>query len=748
MTSIDTKPSAAPRSRRRRLLLGAAGLTVLGAGLGLAVGYRRAARQVVVTPARSQALRGEFRPSAFVAIAADGRVQLLALQPEVGQGVKTALPMILAEELDVDWTRVEIVQADADPSYGSQFAGGSSSVRDNHARLRLLGATARTMLLEAAARQWGVSADACETTEGRVLHRASGRSAGYGELANAAATLAVPHPWLVKPKHPDAYKLVGTRQGNVDNPKILRGEPLFGQDLRLPGLRYATIERCPVRGGTLAQANLDELRRLRGVVDVFSIDRDDPKAGIVPGVVIVAESMGAALGARRRLTATWQEPASADAGSDALLARAQQRTREAGDTVLRSDGKVEEALNAAARRVEADYSYPFIAHASLETLTCTAHVQAGKAEIWAATQAPAWAISNLAALLGLDASAITLHLLRGGGSFGRRLGSDFIAEAAWIARRVGAPVQLMWTREDDLQHDMLRPGGAHRLRAGLDAQGAIVAWHDHYVTFGRGRPFGGSSLSADEFPARFVEHCRLEQSVVDCPLSLGMWRAPGANVHAWVIESFIDELAHAAGLDPLAMRLKLLDSGRWAALPAAFNRGGFDASRMRRVLNEAASRAEWSRPMPRGRALGLAAHFCYGGYAAQVIEVDISREGVLRIPRVVSVCDVGDTIVNLSGAEAQVQGAVMDGLAAAWVQEVHVQRGRVVETNFDRYRMLRMADAPGQIDVHFIRSDHPPTGLGEPPLPPVAPALCNAIFRAIGLRIRRLPVIAHQLRWS
>lgn len=731
---------------RRRLLLGMGSLGTVG--FALAIGHTLAGRPTVARFASRQAMRGVFRPNAFVAIGADGSVRLLAKQPEVGQGVKTALPMILAEELDVDWKRVEVVQADADVAYGTQFAGGSSSVRENHGRLRLLGATARSMLLEAAAQRWGVGAGDCETAEGRVHHRASGRVAAYGELATTAAGLPVPHPWRVRLKRHAEFTLIGTRQGNVDNPSILSGAHLFGQDLRMPGLRYAVIERCPARGGTVREANLGEVRRLQGVSDVFVLDVPDPSTGISSGVAIVADSLWTALSARRSLVVEWNELPDAGVDSDELLERARLRARRASDAVLRSDGDVDAALRSAERSVEAEYAYPFIAHASMETLNCTARVADGQAEVWAATQAPEWAVSQLARLLNFESAAITLHLLRGGGSFGRRLGSDFIAEAAWIARRVGTPVQLMWTREDDLRHDMLRPGGAHRLRAGLDAQGAIVAWHDHYATFGRGRPFGGSSLSADEFPARFVEHCRLEQSVVDCPLSLGMWRAPGANVHAWVIESFVDELAHAAGLDPLAMRLKLLEAGRWSLLPAALNPGGFDASRMRRVLNEAASRAEWGRSLPRGRALGLAAHFSYGGYAAHVIEVDISREGVLRIPRVVSVCDVGDTIVNLSGAEAQVQGAVMDGLAAAWVQEVHVRQGRVVETNFDRYRMLRMADAPGQIDVHFVRSDNPPTGLGEPPLPPVAPALCNAVFRAIGLRIRRLPIVTHDLRWS
>lgn len=748
MTSIDVQARNAPRSRRRRLFLGVGALAVVGAGLGLAVGYQRAGRGAVVQPARRQVLEGDFRPNAFIAISTDGRVRLLAVQPEVGQGVKTALPMILAEELEVEWQQVEIVQADADPAYGTQFAGGSSSVRDNHDRLRLLGATARTMLVEAAARQWGVSAGDCEAAAGQVLHAPSGRKAGYGELAAAAAALPVPHPWLVRLKRPEQYKLIGTRQAHVDALRIVRGEPLYGQDLRLPGLRYATAVRCPVRGGTFRDGNLAEVKGLRGVVDVFVIDQADPRVGIVPAVVIVAESMGASLTARRRLSVNWQEPAAADADSDTWLARARERVRGAADVVLRNEGQVDEALTAAAKRVEAEYSYPFIAHASLETLNCTAHVQEGRAEVWASTQAPQWAVSNLATVLGLDASAVTLHLLQGGGSFGRRLGSDFIAEAALIARRIGTPVQLMWTREDDLQHDMLRPAGAHRLRAGLDGSGAVVAWHDHYATFGRGRPAGGSALAADEFPSSLVKHCRLEQSVLEVPVSMGMWRAPGANVHAWVIESFIDELAHAAGRDPLQMRLSLLDAGGIEWRPAALRRRRFDAGRMRAVLQEAASRADWGRSFPRGRGLGLAAHFSYGGYAVQFVEVDISREGVLRIPRIVSVCDVGDTIVNLSGAEAQVQGAVMDGLAAAWVQQVSVKQGRVVETNFDRYRMLRMADAPTQIDVHFLRSDNPPTGLGEPPLPPVAPALCNAIFNAIGLRIRQLPVISHDLRWT
>ena len=732
--------------KRRHFLVGS---VAAGAGLVVVLGYRHAERRGSATFAKVGGVDGAFRPSAFVGIDTNGLVTLIAKQSEIGQGVKTALPMILAEELEVDWNTVVVEQADHDAAYGVQFTGGSSSVRNNFKDMRRLGATARTMLVTAAARAWGVPERECAAARGVVRHAASGRQLGYGALATAAASLPIPHPWFVRLKDPQDFKLLGTRQGGVDVPAIVAGAPLYGMDFRLPDMLYAVYERCPILGGRLRHANLDEIRRQPGVSNVFALEGAECPPGMLSGVAIVASSVWAAFSARRKLILEWQEVDAPVGDSDALLALAAERAHQPPSDTLRNDGDAAAEFALAAKRLEAEYAYPFIAHASMETLNCIAHVRDGGIEIWTASQSPDWARTELGKAFGVDEGRITLHLLRGGGSFGRRLSTDFVVEAAAIARRVAGPVQLVWSREDDLHHDHYRPAGVHHVRAGLDARGSLVAWHDHGVTFGKGRPAGGSRLSGNEFPAPFVKHCLIQQSVVDCGISMGMWRAPGDNAHAWVIESFIDELAHAAGRDPLAFRLDLLDKfSLRTLLDRSVPLAGLDAPRMRAVLQAAAKHSGWGAPMPRGRARGLACHFSYGGYVAQVVEVAVSKDGKLQIPKVVCVCDVGDTIVNLSGAEAQVQGSVIDGISAAWLQELHIRNGRVAQSNFDKYRLLRMADAPAEIEVHFLKSAHSPSGLGEPALPPVAPALCNAIFSATGVRVRRLPIARHDLSWS
>jgi isoquinoline 1-oxidoreductase beta subunit len=378
-------------------------------------------------------------------------------------------------------------------------------------------------------------------------------------------------------------------------------------------------------------------------------------------------------------------------------------------------------------------------------------------EIWAPTQNPAAGQALAAEALGLPRERITLHITRSGGGFGRRLSADFVAEAAAIAQRVGAPVKLTWSREDDLRHDHYRPGGFHFLRGALDARGRITAWHDHFVTFANRvgpagnsvlRPGSGASLSGDEFPGRWVPNCLLEQTPLECGIPMGPWRAPGSNTFAWAVQSFVDELAHAAGRDPVAFRLELL--GEREVVPPTATRGApYHVGRMKAVLRAAAEKAQWGqRPLARGQGQGLAFHFCHGGYVAEVAEVTVAPEGALRVDRVVAVCDVGAQIVNLSGAESQVQGAIVDALGTLTLQALDIRGGRVVQRNFGDYPMIEMADAPRRVEVHLLRTDHPVTGLGEPPFPPLAPAVCNAIFAATGRRVRRMPLSPEDLRWG
>jgi isoquinoline 1-oxidoreductase beta subunit len=689
-----------------------------------------------------------FKPNAFIRISPEGVVTLVSKQMEVGQGVKTSLPMVLAEELEVDWKDVVVEQGDLDAVYGNQFSGASTSTLKNYQPFRVLGATARSMLITAAAQTWGVPERECHAALSAVHHRASGRSLAYGALASRAATLPVPTGRAIKLKSPKDFKLLGTRVGGVDNAKIVSGAPLFGIDMQLPGMRYAVYEKCPVFGGQVASANLDEVKALPGVRDAFTLSGIGGVLGLLPGVAIVADSTWAALSARKKLKVQWTEGATASQSWAGFTAQAEQLARQPATTVFRQDGDLPSALDSAAQRVEAWYVYPFIAHAALEPLNCTASFKGGVMELWTASQSPSWALDHVSAGLGLPKEKIRLHILRGGGAFGRRLSSDYVVEAAAIAQRVPTPVKLVWSREDEMQHDHYRSGGFHRMRGGVNARGEVVAWHDHSICFGRGGQ-AGSVLDANEFPGRWVDNCVLEQSVIECGIPTGAWRAPKANVHAWVVQSFIDELAHAAKRDPLEFRLALLGDKKVMRSGGLFSRGeGYQVARMRRVLETVAQKSQWGRALPRGQAQGVAFHASYSGYVAQVAEVTVSPEGRLKVDRVVCVCDVGEQVVNLSGAEAQVQGAIVDGLSAAWFQQVDIERGRVVQSNFNDYPLLRMADAPAVIEVHFLTSDNPIGGLGEPALPPIAPAVCNAIFRATGQRIRQLPLARAQLGWA
>jgi isoquinoline 1-oxidoreductase beta subunit len=742
---VTRTPVPPERIARRKFL---AITSLAGSGLVLGLSLRSSADAAAsATPQALPHSKEAFAPNAFIRIAPNGVVTLIAKQMEVGQGVKTALPMVLAEELDVDWQDVVVEQAGLDGTYGNQFSGASSSTPKNYAPFRVLGATARTMLVQAAAITWGVPARECHAAKSAVHHRGSGRSLRYGELSARAATLPVPPARSVKLKSPRDFKLLGTRVGGVDNGPLVRGAPLFGIDVRLPGMRFAVYEKCPVFGSGVVHANIDEVKALPGVRDAFVVNGIGGVLGLRPGVAIVADSTWAAFSARKKLKVQWSDNPVAQQSWRRMADDAARVARLPGSSISRQSGDVGRALASAAQRVEAWYAYPFIAHAAMEPLNCTASFKDGVLQLWTASQAPAWARDHVSKSLGVAPGAVQMHIVRGGGSFGRRLSSDYVVEAAAIAMRSPVPVQLVWSREDDLQQDHFRAGGFHLMRGGLDASGSVVAWHDHFVGLGgRGQPI--DPQLGDEFPAPWVADCTVEQSAVDCGVPMGAWRAPHANVSAWVVQSFVDELAHAAKQDPLAFRLALLGERKEMRPGGFFSRQGvYQVARMRRVLQAVAEKCQWGRSMPRGQAQGIAFHASYGGHVATVAEVSVSPEGRLRVNRVVCVCDAGEQIVNLSGAEAQVQGSILDGLSAAWLQVVDIDGGRAKQSNFHDYPMLRMADAPA-IEVHFLQSDNPIGGLGEPALPPVAPAVCNAIFRATGHRVRELPISRASLAWA
>jgi isoquinoline 1-oxidoreductase beta subunit len=718
------------------------------AGGGLVLGYylEPLARGQIAKP-DTEKVDGVFIPNAFIRIAPDGAVTIFSARPEVGQGIKTSLPMVVAEELGADWKNVKVVSAMLDPAFGPQFAGGSMSTPMSYTAMRKMGATARTMLIEAAAETWGVPASECLAEDGVVRHKATGRTLRFGDLVAKASSLPVPPEESVKLKDPNEFRLLGSRIGGVDNPKVVTGQPLFGIDQKRPGMVYAVYEKAPVWGARPLRANLEHVKTLPGVRDAFLVDRTVPAnsvTGLVPGVAIIGDSTWSVFSARKELEVVWEEgrfPDSSweDFGRQAR-ALAAAGTGAAGVNETRRDGDPDKAFASAARVVEAAYSYPFISHTNLEPQNCLVHVQGDRAEVWAPTQNPEGARGLVAQALGIAPEGIQVTITRIGGGFGRRLDGDPIAEAAVLSQRTGLPVKLMWNRTDDLQHDHYRPGGFHFLKGAVDAQGVLSAWRSHHVSF-------GSNLGGDDYPARFVPHYQLLNSKLANGVPQGPWRAPGSCTYAWMICCFLDELAHAAGRDPLEFNLALL--GDRTLVPGTGPHGRpYNASRMRAVIRQVAEKSGWGTALARGQGRGLGYYFSHQGYIAEVAEVTVSKKGELRVDRVVAAVDVGSQIINLSGAENQVQGSVTDGLNAAWRQELDIQKGRVVQSNFHEYAMLRMPDAPKKIEIHFVKKDNPPTGLGEPALPPLAPAVCNAVFAATGTRIRQLPISKTDLSWS
>jgi isoquinoline 1-oxidoreductase subunit beta len=736
---------------RRELLL-SLGATTAGA-LVLEFGFT--SRGLAALPAVDAAAQSAAALGEYVMIEPDGTVTLMARNPEMGQGAKTLLPMLIAEELDADWRRMKIEYAPADAKrFVSQYAGGSMSVPDNWEPMRRVGAASRAVLVRAAANRWKVDPGTLSTQSGYVIHAASGRKIGYGEVAADAARLVLPDPKSLPLKDPKQFVILGKSHRGVDTAAILDGQPLFGIDTVVPGMKYAVYVKSPVPGARLKSADLQVARAMPGVEDVFAVDGVAPgageqiglKPGIAPGVAIIGRNWWQVNRARTALKADWEDGFGAEHDSGVYDSRAGKMLESAGET-HKQKGDVDEALQKAATRVEAVYETPWLPHLTLEPQNCTARPTTKGVEIWAPTQFPNDGRDIVAATLGIDVSEVTVHMRRCGGGFGRRIMNDFMVEAAVIATRAKAPIKLVWPREDDVAHDYYRPGNYHRLRAGLSAKGDVLAYYAHGVSFSRdGKLVDGGELDEDAAPGLLVPNFRLEQSLIPTIIPTGWLRAPADNTLSFVHESFWDELAVTARRDPVQFRLDHMRASfaHPIAEPTDEGEPPYDVRRTAAVLELVAERSAWgSKSLPKGVGMGVATFFSHRGYVAEVAKVRVDAQGTWIVEKVWVVADVGPIILNPTTADAQVQGAVIEGVGQL-MGEIRFAKGRAVQANLTDFRLMRMPMAP-EVDIHFHLTDNPPTGLGEPALPPVIPAVANAVFAACGARVRSLPLTAGKI---
>jgi isoquinoline 1-oxidoreductase beta subunit len=743
LQKVQLERAAERASVSRRTFIKLTG--VAGGGLVLGLSLATTTRN-----AFAQASGGAvFSANPYVQIEPNGKIVLFAKNPEVGQGVKTSLPMIVAEELDADWTAVEVRQSViSQPLYGLQLAGGSTSIPMNYTALRRAGATARAMLVAAAAKNWNVPAGELTTANSVVRHAPTNRSATYGELAEAAAAMPVPDAASVQLKSKSDFRLLGTRVTGVDNEKIVRGEPLFGIDQRVPNMVYATYTKAPAIGARAVAANLDEIRKLPGVKDAFIVaQQGNPMVfdlggapAALSGVAVIASTTYAALQAKKALKVQWDESGASKDSWSAAVAEAKALAAKPPQQVLGQAGDVDAAF-AKDKSVEAFYTYHYVAHSDLEPQNCTAWFKGDSVEVWAPTQTPQAAVGAVARLAGVPQEKVTLHQLRGGGGFGRRLANDSVCEAVLISKQAGGiPVKVQWTREDDMTFDFYRAGGFMALKASTDAAGKLSAYQNHFITFSADgkTPVVSGNIDKNEFPANVLSNQRMTQSLIASKVPTGPWRAPGSNVIAFCIQSFLHECAVAANRDYVDFLVELMGEPR-PLTPDPFG-GVFHTGRAVSVIKSVAERSGWGRSLPAGRGLGLAFHFSHQGHFAEVAEVSVDARKKVAVHKVWVVADIGP-IVNLSGAENQCQGSVVDALSTAMGLKITFENGRVEQTNFDKYQILRIDKAP-EIDVHFLATDYSPTGCGEPAFPPAAPAIANAIFAATGQRVRTLPFAA------
>lgn len=674
--------------------------------------------------------------NAFVRINADNTVTIGAKNPEIGQGVKVMLPMLIAEEMGLAWEQVRIEQTDADEKrYGPQVAGGSTATPRNWLPMRQVGAAARAMLVSAAAKKWAVDPATLTTAKGAVIHASSGRSLTYASLAKAAAAETPPDLAKVPLKDEATFTIIGKSKPGVDVPKIVKGEPLYGIDTRVTGLVHAAVVKCPAHGGTIASVDDAAVKAIPGVLGVVPVNSGFVPEGRSDTVVIVAKSWWTASKAREKLNVTWDDAAVSGFSTAKYEADAAKLVAGSPQASLFKAGDADAALAKAAKVVKADYDYPFLAHASLEPQNCTALFKEGKLEIWAPTQNPGQGRAETAKLCGLSPDDLTIHMTRIGGGFGRRLMNDYMVIAGQVAKAMpGTPVKVLYDRTDDFRHDFYRPAGWHRFTAGLDANGALVALKDHFVTFGAdGKPIRAAQMPPSEFPTPVVPDVDLGVSYMATNLATGWLRAPTSNAMSFVWQSFMDEVAEAAGLDlPEFMRRTL---GASREVPG--ERVKLHTGRARGVIDTVCKSAGW-KGREKGRGFGF--YFSHLGYFAEVVDLSL-KDGTIRIDKVWVAGDIGAHVINPLNAMNQAQGCVIDGIGQALVgQKIVQEKGAITAENFGDFALMRIDAAPRAIAVEFVKTDFPPTGLGEPALPPVIPALANAIYSLTGKRHRRLPL--------
>jgi len=703
-----------PLSRREFVAAGVA------AGAGLVIGF--------YLPHKTGSREESFSPNAYLRITPDNKIIIVVARSEMGQGVRTALPMILAEELEADWKQIEIEQAGASTLFGDQTTGGSASVRTTWDPMRKAGAAAREMLITAAALTWNVPRSSCAAENSRIKHAATNRSLSYGELAGKAATLPVPTD--VPFKQSKDYKIVGQRVPRLDTLDKVKGTAVFGLDYRMPGMKFAVLSRCPTIAGKVSSFDDKESKKISGVSYVGKIGDS--------AVAVVADSVWGAMEGRRVLNVTWDDGPNKDLNTAAVTASLKQAASKKGVSLYAAG----EPAKASGRHISAEYELPFMAHAPMEPGNCTAHYQGSKCELWAPTQVPQDCRDSVATAIGLDPEQVKVHVTLIGGGFGRRLEHDYAVEAALVSKAINAPVKVVWTREDDMRFSTYRPASLHQLNATVDGSGFPVALTHRIISPSisgqKGQPVPNGvdpDLPDEAGPVYGLPNYSIEYVLTETPVPLGWMRSVYALQAAFALEGFIDELAVGAGKDPLQFRLHLLAKDQ----DLQYFTTTWHTARMRAALQLAAEKSGWNSPLPAGHYRGVACFGCFASYMAEVVEITMENDQP-RVHRVVAVVDCGQ-VVNPSILEQQIQGGIVYALGNALRAKITIEKGRVVQGNFDDYAPLRMEETP-IVEVYAVPSSEAPSGIGEPSVPPVAPALCNAIYAATKKRIRALPILS------